>query len=218
MAPHPVLQLLRRERGRGRATTRQHQRYAQCRREHDRRLPHDGRSPAQSGHVFDRVAAARLTITRHIFDMCLCTAKGASSREGYVMEGSAVDTSVLVVGSIALIALSGLTILAFKEPPVFGTILPFLMLVLAVLFLSSSIWSLAIVSAADSAHRAISELEGNVMSRVAANAAYSRATEMELPMGWITLSYFAILGYLYSLRRIPLLLNPPKQQPGQAER
>ena len=131
-----------------------------------------------------------------------------------------------LIGSVVVLALSGVTYLAFTEPPLYRVLYILLISLVGIAYVGSTIWNVAIISAGRSARHAILEYKPKPPKEVPwvvpleiADAAGDRVAKLELP-AWIILVFFVAAVYLSGLLSIPMLresLEKPETAPHRAE-
>ena len=111
-----------------------------------------------------------------------------------------------LIVSLSGLALTGVTILAFKEPPIFGLLYSFLQWIIGAVFVALLIWSIAITNAKSAAFVAVlnSDKYTPELSK-AANAASNAVAALDVNMIWVGVTIAGLYIYLTALRSVPQL-------------
>jgi hypothetical protein len=116
-----------------------------------------------------------------------------------------------LIGSVSVLALSGVSYLAFAEPPLYEVLYFILLGALILTFVACGAWSIAMAKAAREGYLAIRDYDRAHPNELPSGASIelpssvsARISKLEVPI-WIVLALAALGLYFIGLREIPTL-------------
>jgi hypothetical protein len=129
-----------------------------------------------------------------------------------------------LIVSVSVLALSGVSYLAFAEPPLYGVLFLFLVGTMTATYVVGAIWSGGVLWTAHAASKAVTKYVTEKSDefppgawREISDVIYARTDKMQLP-AWVFPVFFLLNLYLAGLLAVPVLrekYEKPTQIPNQ---